>query len=79
MRRNGFPGQDILFAELRQQNLRVGVAIPIVENVDESVGRLETVGIRNRRTFIQQQSAFPCLALVVGAVSGRPPTGTFVP
>ena len=66
--RDEFAGEHIFLAELGQQNLRVGVPVPIIEDVNETVWCLEAVGIGDGRTFIEQQAALPRFAIIIGKI-----------
>ena len=64
--RHDLAREHILLAKLRHEDLRVGVAIPIIEDMNEAVGGFEAIGIGHRIALIKQQSAFPRLAFVFG-------------
>ena len=67
VRRDELARQHIFLAELRQQDFRVGVAVPVVEDVDQAVRAPGSRRDRRRSTaFIEQQAAAPGLAIVVG-------------
>lgn len=56
---------DVLFRELREQDLGVGVTIPVVEDMDRAVRSLEAVGVRDRGAVVEQQTRAPGLAVVL--------------
>ena len=45
---------DVFFGELGQQDLGVGVSVPIVEDVDLTIRGLEAVGIGDRGAVVEQ-------------------------
>ena len=64
--RHDLAREHILLTKLRHQDLRVGVPIPIIENVDEPIRRLKAIGIRYRIAFIENEAALPRLAFIFG-------------
>ena len=62
---------DVLFLELREQDLGVGVAVPVVEDVDGAVGGLEAVGIRDQGAIVEEQALAPGLAVIAGKEGGH--------
>jgi hypothetical protein len=53
-----------LFAKSRHPNFAIGVAIPIVNNEDSAILTLDTVGVRNRFSFIKEQPTIPGPSIV---------------
>ena len=56
---------DVLFRELREQNLGIGMAIPVVEDVDRAVRCLEAVGVGDRGAVVEQEARAPGLTVIL--------------
>jgi len=59
-------GGEVCLGEGGVQNLCIGVSIPIIEEVNAAIGGLKSIGIRDLRAVVDEQSFAPGLTIVVG-------------
>ncbi len=61
----------VFFAEGRHENVAFLVTSMVVDYADHAIGALHTVGIGNAVSFVQNQSPFPSLTVILGEESGK--------
>ena len=62
---------DIFFAKGRHEDVAVGDTVVVVDDADEAVGCLLSIGIGHAEAFVEHESAGPGLAVVFGEVGGE--------